>query len=34
MVLLIKWDNKVDNLIVIKSILLRLKNRTKKESVL
>ncbi len=34
MVLLIKWDNKVDNLIVIKSILLQLKNRTKKESVL
>ena len=29
MVLLIKWDNKVDNLIVIKSILLQLKNRTK-----
>ena len=30
MVLLIKWDNKVDNLIVTKSILLQLNIRTKK----
>ena len=34
MVLLIKWDNKVDNSIAIKSILLQLNIRTKKRNVL